>query len=122
MCGILAYLASDPAAVVDEHLLREMRAMTESEPGGEWISREARIMNEFGMHARAAAVFAQLANQFDSELLVGKDDVEVNGKSIMGILMLAAGPGSTIQLRAQGADALAMLDALEKLVADGFGE
>ncbi len=80
------------------------------------------IRNKLGLHARAAALFVQLANKFDSEVLVRKGDQEVNGKSIMGILILAATQGSKVTLRVEGSDAEAALVSLGDLIDRGFGE
>lgn len=80
------------------------------------------VANALGLHARPAAEFVKLANRFEAEVLVSKEDLEVNGKSIMGVMMLAAEKGSTILIRARGQDSLRAVDALAKLVADGFGE
>jgi len=84
--------------------------------------RKLIIQNRLGLHARAAAQFVQLANQYSSEIFIEKDGEEVNGKSIMGILMLAAPKGTSIVLRTQGDDAENALDALQALVDDKFGE
>jgi phosphocarrier protein HPr len=84
--------------------------------------RELTIINEKGMHARAAAEFTRVASQFKAGIFVARDGIEVNGKSIMGVLMLAAHCGSTIQVRADGLDAEAALEALQKLVETKFGE
>jgi phosphocarrier protein len=80
------------------------------------------VANVYGLHARPAAEFVKLASAFQSEILVRKDTLEVNGKSIMGVMMLAAERGSTIHVRARGADAQKAVEALVRLVADGFGE
>ena len=80
------------------------------------------IMNQLGMHARAATKFVQTANKFKSDITVEKDGQSVNGKSIMGVLMLVASKGTTIKVRTKGGDAPAALDALRVLTADGFGE
>lgn len=80
------------------------------------------ILNEYGLHARPAAEFVKLANTFDAEILVCKDDVEVNGKSIMGMMMLAAECGSAITIRASGLAAEAAVQALADLVQRRFGE
>jgi phosphocarrier protein HPr len=85
-------------------------------------SRMFPIINEKGMHARAAAEFTRLASRFQSGIFVARDGLEVNGKSIMGVLMLAAHFGSSIQVRAEGPDADAALDALQSLVEARFGE
>jgi phosphocarrier protein HPr len=83
---------------------------------------EVVIRNKHGLHARPAAEFVKLANQFSSEVWVRKDDVEVSGKSIMGVMMLAAECGSTIVIRTTGEDSDRALDALSALVTNGFGE
>ena len=80
------------------------------------------VVNPLGLHARPAAQIVRTANDFASEIRLEKDGMEVNGKSIMGVMMLAAECGSTIRIRAAGADADAALDALCRLVSDGFGE
>jgi len=80
------------------------------------------IRNKLGLHARASARFVTTANAFSSNVYLIKDGIEVNGKSIMGIMMLAAGKGTEICVRAEGTDAEDMLDALETLVNDRFGE
>ncbi len=80
------------------------------------------IANELGMHARAATKFVQTANKFQSAITVEKDGQTVNGKSIMGVLMLVAAKGTFITVRCQGDDAEAALAALTKLVKDKFGE
>ncbi|HEX5037418.1 MAG TPA: HPr family phosphocarrier protein [bacterium] len=80
------------------------------------------ISNELGLHARAAAQFVKIASRFASEITVVKDSRDVNGKSIMGILMLAAAKGSKITVKAAGADASEALHALEELIQNKFGE
>ena len=84
--------------------------------------REVRIVNRAGMHARPAAEFVKIAGGFKAEITVEKDGLEVNGKSIMGVLMLAAEQGSLLRLTARGADALQALEALAALVDGGFEE
>ncbi|MCK4940397.1 MAG: HPr family phosphocarrier protein [Rhodospirillaceae bacterium] len=84
--------------------------------------RELAIRNERGLHARAAAKFVKTVGEFNAETSVSKDGQTVNGSSIMGLMMLAAGIGSTIEVKASGTEAGAALDALEKLVDDKFGE
>lgn len=86
------------------------------------MKRSYEIVNKLGLHARAAAQFVKLATKYDAELTIAKDGQAVNGKSIMGIMMLAAGIGSTIELEAEGADAEALLDALGELIAAKFHE
>ena len=81
-----------------------------------------KIQNELGLHARAATKLVQLASKYPCELTVTKDGHEVNGKSIMGVLMLVASKGSTVTLRAKGDKAQECVDALGKLIDDKFGE
>jgi phosphocarrier protein len=83
---------------------------------------EAEIRNAKGLHARAAAKFCKTAERFDAEVLVSRNGTEVSGTSIMGLMMLAAGPGATIGLSATGPEAAAALDALMQLIADKFHE
>ena len=80
------------------------------------------IVNKRGFHARAAARFVQCADKFDATITVSKDQTTVGGTSIMGLMMLAAGPGSEIHVTAEGPEAEAALAALSELVADRFGE
>jgi len=86
------------------------------------VRRTFLIINKLGLHARAAAQLVKLAEQFSSEVKIGKDDQVVNGKSIMGLMMLAASCGSTIDVEATGDDAMAALDAIEALIAARFNE
>jgi len=86
------------------------------------IEREVRIVNPLGMHARPAAAFVKTANQFRSRVSVRRGTVVVNGKSIMGMMMLAAEQGAAIAIAVEGDDAEAALTALCGLVADGFNE
>jgi phosphocarrier protein len=90
--------------------------------GGAMAERRVTILNKRGLHARAAARFVKLASQFAAELTVAKDGVAVSGRSIMGLMMLAAGPGTELSIRAEGPDADAALDALAGLVAAKFDE
>ena len=80
------------------------------------------IVNKLGLHARAAAKLTHLASGFASELWISRSGRRVNAKSIMGVMMLAAGQGSTVTLEAEGKDAEAALTALTKLIAERFGE
>jgi phosphocarrier protein HPr len=80
------------------------------------------IVNKLGLHARAAAKLTHVASGFQSEIWVSRSGRRVNAKSIMGVMMLAAGKGSQVLLEAEGADADAALAALSKLIADKFGE
>ncbi len=86
------------------------------------VSASLLIVNKRGLHARAAARFVQCAERFDATITVSKDQTTVGGTSIMGLMMLAAGPGSEIHVIAEGADAAAALAALAELVAGRFGE
>ncbi|MDO8644203.1 MAG: HPr family phosphocarrier protein [bacterium] len=81
-----------------------------------------KITNELGLHARAAALFVKTASGFKSEVVLEKGDKRVNGKSIMGLLMLAASRGSTLKIKTDGDDASEALQALESLVRNKFGE
>ena len=85
-------------------------------------SIEAEIVNRLGLHARAAAKLTHIASGFQSEIWLSRSGRRVNAKSIMGVMMLAAGKGSTVKIEANGADAEAALAALTKLIADRFGE
>jgi phosphocarrier protein len=80
------------------------------------------IRNRLGLHARAAALLVKTANRFMSEVTLEKDGVEVNGKSIMGILMLAASKGSKVTLKVNGKDSTPAIQTLGKLIEDRFGE
>jgi phosphocarrier protein len=84
--------------------------------------RTVQIANRYGLHARPAAEIVKLAAKFKSEITIVKDDLDVNGKSIMGVMMLAAEHGSSITFRAEGPDADQALDALATLVSNKFGE
>lgn len=86
------------------------------------ISRDLPIINKKGLHARATAKFVQCCEKFDAEITVSKDGETVGGSSIMGILTLGAGQGSTITVAANGPQALEAIEALEALVANRFGE
>ena len=86
------------------------------------LSAAFTIPNKYGLHARPAAEFVKLANRFASDIRVRKEEVEVSGKSIMGVMMLAAECGSTITVTAAGDDAEAAIEAIRALVASGFGE
>lgn len=86
------------------------------------IKKNIIIENELGLHARPAALFVQIANKFNSEIFVEKNGERVSGKSIMGLMMLAAEKGSQITIIAQGEDAEQAFLALEKLLTNKFGE
>ncbi|MBI5901958.1 MAG: HPr family phosphocarrier protein [Deltaproteobacteria bacterium] len=86
------------------------------------VVRDYTIKNKFGLHARAASLFVQLANKFSCDISVLKNGQEVNGKSIMGILILAAAQGSVITVKAAGPDAQSAVDSIGGLIEDRFGE
>jgi len=88
----------------------------------EGIRRKFFIINQRGLHARASAKFVQLVGSHDATVQVEKDGIVVGGTSIMGLMMLAASPGCSITVTATGPDAAELMDALEKLIADRFGE
>ncbi len=81
-----------------------------------------RIVNTLGLHARPAMAFAKLAGQFQSEITVEKDGAEVNGKSILGLMMLVAPKGTELVIRAEGPDEEEAVESLARLVEEGFGE
>jgi phosphocarrier protein len=89
---------------------------------GTFLTKELTIVNKLGIHARPAAVFVKTANRFVSEILVEKDGEKINGKSIMGLMMLAAGPGSKLTLHVRGDDAQQAITELEALVERRFDE
>ena len=84
--------------------------------------REVVVSNELGLHARAAARFVHLASQFRSQIRIGRDARMMDGKSIMGILLLAAARGTMLTITAHGPDEAAAIDALARLVESGFGD
>jgi phosphocarrier protein len=86
------------------------------------ISKNIEIINKLGMHARAAAQFVQLASNFSSHIELEKDKRRVNGKSIMGVMMLAASKGSTVTIHADGEDEEESLNKLEELINNRFNE
>ena len=86
------------------------------------VTRSVTIVNQLGMHARAAAKFVHLATRFESRVRVARQDREMDGKSIMGLLLLAAARGSQIRISADGPDDEAAVAALSQLVEQGFGE
>jgi phosphocarrier protein len=87
-----------------------------------FLTKELTILNKSGIHARPAAMFVKIANRFGSDIFVEKDGEKINGKSIMGLMMLAAGPGSKVILHAKGTDAAAAITELEALVQRKFDE
>ena len=86
------------------------------------IKREIKVVNKLGLHARASAKLTQAASAFKSEVWISRSGRRVNGKSIMGVMMLAAGIGSTVELETNGEDEQAAMDALEAMFANRFGE
>ena len=89
---------------------------------GPSVSRDFHIINKRGLHARAAARFVQCAERFDATITVAKDQSSVDGSSIMGLMMLAAGPGTTVRVSATGSDAEAAIAAIAELIEQRFGE
>ena len=86
------------------------------------LSKELTVVNKLGIHARPAALFVKTANRFACEIFVEKDGEKVNGKSIMGLMMLAAGPGSKLTVQANGPDAAKALAEIEALIKRKFDE
>ncbi len=86
------------------------------------MTKDFTVSNKLGMHARPAAMFVKTANRFQCDIFVEKDGEKVNGKSIMGLMMLAAGPGSTLTVHAEGQDASQALAELEVLLQRRFDE
>lgn len=86
------------------------------------IEQQFTIINKLGLHARASALFVKTASQFKSEIKVSREGIEVNGKSIMGIMMLAAAKGTEIVLNVAGTDESEAFQKLEELIKNGFGE
>jgi phosphocarrier protein len=89
---------------------------------GTKVKKEMVVANKLGIHARPAAMFVRTANQFDCEVFVEKDGETVNGKSIMGLMMLAAGPGCKIRIQADGQDAVQAVHEIEALLQRKFDE
>jgi phosphocarrier protein len=86
------------------------------------MKREIKVVNKLGLHARASAKLTQAASQFKSEVWIARNGRRVNAKSIMGVMMLAAGIGSTVELETSGEDEQAAMETIEKLFAARFGE
>lgn len=89
---------------------------------GDTVVQDCVIVNKLGLHARPAALFVKTSNRFESDISVEKDGEQVNGKSIMGLMMLAAGCGSKIRIKATGPDAREAVEELEKLITRKFDE
>jgi phosphocarrier protein len=86
------------------------------------IEKEVPIVNRLGLHARPAAMFVRIASRYRSEIWVSKEGEEINGKSIMGLMMLAAGQGSKLRIRCEGLDAEKAMEELEALINEKFNE
>ena len=86
------------------------------------IEKEVTIVNRLGLHARPAAMFVRIASRHRAEIWVAKEGEEINGKSIMGLMMLAAGQGSKLRIRCDGPDADKAIEELEELIKAGFNE
>jgi phosphocarrier protein HPr len=86
------------------------------------VKREIKVTNKLGLHARASAKLTQVASKYQSQVFLARNGRRVNAKSIMGVMMLAAGIGSTVELETEGPDEAEAFAALEKLFADKFGE
>jgi phosphocarrier protein len=91
-------------------------------PSVQPLVKELVVQNKMGIHARPAAMIVRITNKFKADVFVEKDEEQVNGKSIMGLMMLAAGKGSKVKFLASGEDAAAMLNELEQLFARKFDE
>ncbi|HEY1718661.1 MAG TPA: HPr family phosphocarrier protein [Verrucomicrobiae bacterium] len=98
------------------------KPMSAKKTDGSAFSRELTVLNKLGIHARPAAMFVKTANRFACDIFVEKDGEKINGKSIMGLMMLAAGPGSKLTIHASGADAQAAITEIEALVKRKFDE
>ena len=89
---------------------------------GQKVEKEIAIINRLGLHARPAAMFVRIASRYRSEVWVAKEGEEVNGKSIMGLMMLAAGQGSKLRIRCEGPDAQKAIEEIEELIKSRFNE
>src|SRR5579872_4564812 len=98
------------------------QSMSAKKAEGEFLTKELTVINKLGIHARPAAMFVKTANRFACDIFVEKDGEKINGKSIMGLMMLAAGPGSKVTLHVRGNDAPAAIAELEALVKRKFDE
>ncbi|MDQ3415219.1 MAG: HPr family phosphocarrier protein [Verrucomicrobiota bacterium] len=88
----------------------------------EKVEKEITIINRLGLHARPAAMFVRIASRHRCDIWVAKNDEEINGKSIMGLMMLAAGQGSKLRVRAEGPDAAQAVQEIEELIQSRFNE
>ncbi|MDD3149159.1 MAG: HPr family phosphocarrier protein [Candidatus Riflebacteria bacterium] len=84
--------------------------------------KEVEIRNKLGLHARPASLVVKLAGKFESEIQLIKEETEINAKSILGVMMLAAGPGQKVTITADGNDEVEAVDAIASLIDSGFGE
>ncbi len=100
----------------------ERMSQANTSPSSGALTRELVVQNKMGIHARPAAMIVRITNKFRAEVLVEKDEEQVNGKSIMGLMMLAAGKGAKVRFIATGADAAGLLAELEALFARKFDE
>ena len=99
-----------------------MASAAKNKESGPSVIRELVVANKLGLHARPAAMFVRIANRFSADIQVEKDGEEINGKSIMGLMLLAAGCGSRLRVTVTGGDANEMIQALEELIARKFDE
>jgi phosphocarrier protein HPr len=99
-----------------------LRRRASAEERQQKVEKEIPIVNRLGLHARPAAMFVRIASRFRSEIWVAKEGEEVNGKSIMGLMMLAAGQGSKLHIRCEGPDAARAMAELEELINAKFNE
>ena len=104
------------------YLIPSLMSARKSNEDDNTVSKELTVVNKLGIHARPASMFVRTANRFTSEVFVEKDGEIINGKSIMGLMMLAAGPGSRLTVRAEGNDAAAAVAAIEELLQRKFEE
>jgi phosphocarrier protein HPr len=107
---------------LERPIMPDASADVATEGNGTICTAQVVIRNRKGLHARASAKFVKCAELYDAEVLVVRDGQSVGGTSIMGLMMLAAGPGSVLSIRSEGTDAGPALAALVALVEDGFGE
>ena len=99
-----------------------MASIAKNKDSGVTEVKELVVGNKLGLHARPAAMFVRVANRFSADILVEKDGEEINGKSIMGLMLLAAGCGSRLKVTVTGSDCREMIKALEELIARKFDE
>ncbi|NLB59865.1 MAG: HPr family phosphocarrier protein [Lentisphaerae bacterium] len=99
-----------------------MKPDAEHSPPKSMLTRELVVRNQYGIHARPAAIFVKTASRFEAEVTVEKGDMKVSGKSIMGLMTLEASSGATVKIHAAGADAEQALDELQKLLEQNFFE